>query len=91
MKLKTILSLAAAALLSVSMSVMAQTPTGKIHGHVTDPTGVPKGGGTVGLSTDGGHTYKYNFPVSATGEFQGEDIAPGTYAVILPLPATPEG
>jgi hypothetical protein len=43
---------------------MAQTPppTGKIHGHVTDPTGVPKGPGTIGLSTDLGHTFKYTFP-----------------------------
>ena len=50
MKLKSLLSLAAAAVLAVSMSVMAQAPpTGKVHGHVTDPTGVPKGGGTVGL------------------------------------------
>ena len=91
MKLKTLLSFAAAALLAVSMSVMAQAPTGKVHGHVTDPTGVPKGGGTVGLSTDGGHTFKYTFPVSASGDFTGDNIAPGTYAAILRLPETPEG
>ena len=55
MKLRTLLSLAATTLLSVSIAGMAQTPatpTGKIHGHVTDPTGVPKGPGTIGLSTD---------------------------------------
>ncbi len=94
MKRTTLLSLAASALLSVSMSVMAQTPpaaTGKIHGHVTDPTGVPKGSGTIGLSTDMGHTFKYTFPVSSSGDFTGDGIAPGTYSVILRLPETPEG
>jgi len=93
MKLKSLLSFAAAAMLAVSMSVMAQAqaPTGTVHGHVTDPTGVPKGGGTVSLSTDGGHTYKYTFPVSAGGDYKGEGIAPGTYDAILRLPETPEG
>jgi tetratricopeptide (TPR) repeat protein len=92
MKLRTLLSLAATALLSVSIAGMAQTaPTGKIHGHVTDPTGVPKGPGTIGLSTDQGHTYKYTFPVSATGDYTGDGIAPGTYSVIFRLPETPEG
>ncbi len=95
MKLKKLLSLTAAGLLSgllsASISVMAQTPTGKVHGHVTDPTGVPKGGGTVSLSTDGGKTSKYSFPVSASGDYTGDNVAPGTYQVILKLPETPEG
>jgi tetratricopeptide (TPR) repeat protein len=93
MKLRTYLSLAATALLSVSIAGMAQTPapTGKIHGHVTDPTGVAKGPGTIGLSTDLGHTFKYTFPVNATGDYTGDGIAPGTYSVIFRLPETPEG
>jgi len=92
MKLRTFLSLAATALLSASIASFAQTPaTGKIHGHVTDPTGVPKGPGTIGLSTDLGHTFKYTFPVNAAGDFTGEGIAPGTYSVIFRLPETPEG
>jgi tetratricopeptide (TPR) repeat protein len=91
MKLKAGIAFAGAALLSLSMSVMAQEPTGKIHGRVTDPTGVPKGGGTISLSTDGGHTSKYSFPVSASGDFTGDGIAPGTYSLILRLPDTPEG
>jgi hypothetical protein len=90
MKLRSFFAVAAAALLSVAMAV-AQAPTGKIHGHVTDPTGVPKGGGTASLSSDGGHTTKYSFPVSATGDFTGENIAPGTYSLILRLPDTAEG
>jgi hypothetical protein len=91
MKLRTLLSLAGAALLSASVAVLAQTaPTGKIHGHVTDPTGVPKGSGTIGLSTDGGKTEKYTFPVSASGDFTGDNIAPGSYSLILRLPDTPK-
>jgi tetratricopeptide (TPR) repeat protein len=38
-----------------------------------------------------GHTMKYSFPVSATGDFSGDGIAPGTYSVVLRLPETPEG
>jgi tetratricopeptide (TPR) repeat protein len=92
MKLRTLLSITGAALLSASIAVMAQTPaTGKIHGHVTDPTGVPKGAGTISLSTDGGHTSKYSFPVNASGDFTGDGIAPGSYSLILRLPDTPEG
>ena len=91
MKLKNLLSLAAAALLAVSISVMAQAPTGKVHGHIIDPTGIPKTVGTVSLSTDEGHTFKYSFPVSSTGQFAGDGIAPGTYSLVLKLPETPEG
>jgi tetratricopeptide (TPR) repeat protein len=92
MKLRTYLSLAAAALLAIAVAGFAQTPpTGKIHGHVTDPTGIPKGPGTIGLSTDLGHTMKYTFPVNASGDYTGDGIAPGTYSVIFRLPETPEG
>ena len=59
MNRKSLLSLGAVALLSAAMA-SAQGPTGKIHGHVTDPTGVAKSNGTVSLSTDGGKTLKYN-------------------------------
>jgi|HubBroStandDraft_5_1064220.scaffolds.fasta_scaffold93635_2 tetratricopeptide (TPR) repeat protein len=91
MKLKYWLSLAAVVLLSLSIAGMAQEKTAKIYGRVTDPTGVPKGAGTVSLSTDGGHTLKYSFPVSSTGDYTGDGIAPGTYSVVFRLPDTPEG
>ncbi len=64
--------------------------TGKIHGHVVNPTGQPQGGGTVSLSTDGGATLKYTFPVSDTGEYSGEAPA-GTYMLIYRAPDTPAG
>jgi tetratricopeptide (TPR) repeat protein len=59
----------------------AKGPTGKIHGHVTNAAGVPQTNGSVSLSTDGGHSSKYTFLVSSTGEYAG-DAAPGTYTVI---------
>src|SRR5271165_1909317 len=91
MKLRFLLSLAGAVLLSASLALTAQVLTGKIHGRVTDPTGVPKTVGTISLSTDAGHTMKYTFPITANGDFTGDGIAPGTYALILRLPDTAEG
>jgi tetratricopeptide (TPR) repeat protein len=91
MKLKALLSFIGIALLSVSMQMMAQPAPAKIHGHVTDPTGIPKANGSVSLSLDDGRTAKYTFPVSATGDFTGDGIAPGTYALIYRQPDTPEG
>jgi tetratricopeptide (TPR) repeat protein len=75
-------------------SAQAQAPsaekTGKIHGHVINPTGQPQGGGTVSLSTDGGHTLLFTFPVDATGAFSG-DAKPGTYTLVYRAADTPEG
>jgi tetratricopeptide (TPR) repeat protein len=64
--------------------------TGKIHGHVINPTGQPQGGGAVSLSTDGGATVKYSFPVDPTGAFSGEAPA-GTYTLVYRAADTPEG
>jgi tetratricopeptide (TPR) repeat protein len=92
------LGMAAAGLLAMSfVPASAQTPapaaaanTGKIHGKVINPTGQPQGQGTVSLSTDGGATLKFSFPVSDTGEYTGE--APqGTYMVIYRANDTPAG
>ena len=90
MKLRFLLSLTAAALLSAAVAG-AQGTTGKIHGRVTDPTGIPKNVGSVSLSTDGGHTLKYTFPVNASGDFTGDNIAPGTYTLVFRTPEMAEG
>ncbi len=89
------LGLAAAALLTVVLAP-AQAPqapagnTGKIHGKVINPTGQPQGGGTVSLSTDGGVTLKFTFPVDDSGDYTGE--APqGTYMVVYRAADTPVG
>ncbi len=65
-------------------------PMGKIHGHVINPTGQPQGGGTMSLSTDGGATSKYTFPVADDGSFAGE-AASGTYVLIYRAADTPKG
>jgi len=86
---------AAAGLLAFAvLPVLAQAPaapkgpTGKIHGRVTNPTGFAAPSGTVSLSTDGGHTSKYTFQVSSTGDFAGE-APPGTYTIVYRQPDTP--
>jgi len=63
---------------------------GKIHGRVINPAGVPQNGGVVSLSTDGGASLSYNFPVSASGEYSGEAAA-GEYMVIYRTADSPEG
>jgi tetratricopeptide (TPR) repeat protein len=69
-----------------------QTPvennTGKIHGHVTNPTGASTTNGAVSLSTDGGHSSKFTFPVNASGDYAGQATA-GTYTVVYRQPDTP--
>ncbi|WP_420237801.1 hypothetical protein ACOBR2_19765 [Telmatobacter bradus] len=75
------------------MPALAQTPTGpvgKIHGKAINPTGQPQSSGTVSLSSDGGATLKYTFPVSAQGDFAGE-AAPGTYMLLYRAADTPAG
>ncbi len=89
------LGLAAAGLLALALAPghSQQAPaanTGKIHGRVINPTGQPQGGGTVNLSTDGGVTLKFTFPVDESGDYTGE--APqGTYMVVYRAADTPAG
>ncbi|MGA2672347.1 MAG: hypothetical protein ABSE99_03885 [Terracidiphilus sp.] len=77
------------------LPALSQTPTslttglkGKIHGHVTNPTGASTTSGTVSLSTDGGHNIVFSFPVDANGDYAGE-AAPGTYTVVFRQLDTP--
>ena len=72
----------AVALLPVTARMHAQTETGKAHGHVQDPVGVPVPNVTVQVSTDG-KTAKYTFTTDANGDYKGEGIAPGTYIFTL--------
>jgi Carboxypeptidase regulatory-like domain len=83
---------ALAVLFSTSLFLAAQT-TGKIHGTVTDPTGVTVPGGTISLYEGGmpspDATPKYTFPVDASGQYHGE-VAPGSYSVVFRDPRTPK-
>jgi len=58
-------------------------PTGKIHGHVTNPTGAPQSGGTVTLNQ--GTKEVASFEVDANGDYTGS-AAPGTYTLIYRTP-----
>jgi predicted Zn-dependent protease len=89
MRSRLLLSLGAAVVMAVS--VASAQETGKIHGRVIDPTGVPKTNGTVALSMDNGKTLKYTFPVDATGNYKGEGITPGTYTLVYKTPEMAEG
>ena len=89
------LGLAAAGLLALALAPghAQQAPaanTGKIHGKVINPTGMPEAGGTVGLSTDGGLTMKFTFTVDDTGNYTGE-ATQGTYMVVYRAANLPAG
>ena len=91
--MKRNLSLLVGVLAFALLPVFAQAPAGppgKVHGHVTNPTGEPQGTGTVSLSTDGGATLKYTYNVGADGNYSGE-AAPGVYSAIYRAPDTPPG
>ena len=71
--------------------------TGKIHGHVTNPTGASQSGGTVsligvGMASGPGLTApksdKGTFPVDANGDYSVE-VAPGNYRLVYRTPGMP--
>lgn len=73
-------------LLAVALlSVLAQTQesTGRIHGHVTNPTGASQSSGTVTLVAPGAGMQddEGSFPVDTNGNYVGQ-ASPGTYTVI---------
>lgn len=87
------LRLAAAGFLALALAPVhadSAAKMGKIHGKVINPTGQPQSGGNVSLSTDGGSTLKYTFPVDDTGSYSG-DAPAGTYMVIYRQADTPAG
>jgi tetratricopeptide (TPR) repeat protein len=70
-----------------SPAFMQAAATGKVHGHVTNPTGEAQGKGTVSLTQDGGNTLLFTFNVDTSGDYTGE--APvGTYDVVYRAPDT---
>ena len=58
-------------------------PTGKIHGHVINPTGASQSGGTVSLNN--GSKEVVTFPVDTNGDYSGS-APPGTYTFIYRTP-----
>jgi tetratricopeptide (TPR) repeat protein len=88
--MKRTISLCLGLLALALLPALAQTPapTGKIHGHVTNPTGISASTGNVSLSTDTSKPAKFTFPVNPSGDYDGE-ATPGTYTVIFRQPETP--
>jgi tetratricopeptide (TPR) repeat protein len=77
--------LAALLIVAIVPSLPAQetsASTGKVHGHVQDPLGIPMANVEVTLSSGGGAA-KYTFTTDANGDYKGDGVAPGTYDFTL--------
>lgn len=89
--------LALAALLAVTLPLAAQTGAagaGKIHGHISDPTGAALTEGTVALYPGGMASPtvdpKYTLNVDSNGDYKGDNIAPGSYTIVYRKADTPK-
>lgn len=90
------LGVLAFALLPALAQEAPTVPMGKVHGHLTNPTGAPQNGGTVsfvetphgGTASNSPSANKGNFTVDANGDYKGE-VPAGTYAVIYRTPGMP--
>jgi tetratricopeptide (TPR) repeat protein len=90
--MKRILSLCLGLVTAVAVPVMAQAPaaapTGKIHGHVINPSGAPQSNGNVTVVPQGKDKGDV-FQVNAQGEFSAE-VPAGTYTLVYRQPETPQ-
>ncbi len=88
--MKRILSICLGLVAFAALPVMAQAPaaaTGKIHGHVINPTGAAQGTGNVTAILPGKDKGEV-FQVNSLGEYSG-DLAAGTYTLVFRQPETP--
>jgi tetratricopeptide (TPR) repeat protein len=80
----------AGAAISLSGTAMAQAP-GSVHGHITNPAGMPMtGGGDVKFTKDKTAAFKdekftNTFPIDDGGNYKGTGIEPGDYYVYVIL------
>ena len=86
---KRILVVAATAIWAAAgaTTVWAQN-NAQLHGHVQNAVGQALKSGDVKLTADKtaapkDRTYKYDFPLTATGDYTGKDIAPGEYIAVV--------
>jgi len=85
-KLRVFSLLAATVLMPVSL--LAQTPTASVHGHVNNAAGIAITSGQIKLTTDKSadpkdQKYKNTFDIDSNGDFKGAGIAPGDYLAIV--------
>ncbi len=78
-----LLALAALPALAQTPAPANVAPTGKIHGHITNPTGAPQANGTVSLNKESKEVA--SFPVDANGDYSGS-APPGTYTLVYRTP-----
>ncbi len=76
-----------AAMLVLPGQALAQAAT-MIHGHVTNPAGMPLANGSVKLTTDKNPSsstakYDYDFPIDASGTYKGTVDKPGNYTAVV--------
>jgi tetratricopeptide (TPR) repeat protein len=75
------------------LPALAQTPapatTGKVHGHVTNPSGTSQNGGTVTFVGGRLSGAAAKFPVDANGDFSAE-VPPGNYQLVYRVAGTPD-
>jgi tetratricopeptide (TPR) repeat protein len=94
-RISLLLGVLAFALVPAVAQQTPAVPTGKIHGHVTNPTGAPQNGGTVSLTEvtraaagpglSAQTADRGTFTVDANGDYSGEAPA-GTYTIIYRSP-----
>ena len=70
------------------MAIAQVPPVATLHGHVTNPAGGLLKSGDIKLTTDKtadakDRVYKYTFPLDASGDYKGKDIAPGDYVAVV--------
>jgi tetratricopeptide (TPR) repeat protein len=97
-KMKRNLSLWLGLLAFALLPALAQQPMGKVHGHITNPTGAPEKAGTItfvgtdraasGPGMKATTSDKGVFNLDANGDYSGE-VPPGIYKIVFRSPGMP--
>jgi tetratricopeptide (TPR) repeat protein len=77
-----------AALVLLPATLLGQTPTASLHGHVNNAAGLTIPEAQVKLTTDKAaafkdQKFKYTFDIDGNGDYKGTGIAPGDYLAIV--------
>jgi tetratricopeptide (TPR) repeat protein len=76
-----------AMILALPQGTMAQVISATIHGHVTNPAGMPLTPGSVKLTTDKNASatsnYEFEFPLDGNGDYKGTVTKAGSYVAVV--------